>query len=387
MQIPKDIIEIHSKFKAAGKELFLVGGCVRDFKLGLDPKDFDMATNAFPEEIEQILEGHDFDLTGKQFGVMRVYTESEPIGYEIATYREDLSVGRKPIVKVGSTIENDSMRRDFTINALYYNIDTKEIIDLVGGLKDLDNRIVRACGNAKDRIKEDALRMLRAVRFKNYISGELDPELREAILEHPALEGPDSEGKIIPIAQERIAEEFLKGIKKSNITDSVDTYAKDLIEYQFIGQVFRNLHINENFMYYQSKPEILMADLLRFNTNHRDLLNKLVQQCKFSTDIAEGVVFLLDVENIDEDNAYSLKKRMNAKTLIKANDLLSYGNLMMGYGQYSGRIAFLLAFTKYEIKTNGDDLKNNEGFVEGAELGAEIAKRERDNFLNTYNTK
>jgi len=382
MQIPKDIIEIHKKFSEAGFELFLVGGCVRDFKLGLDPKDYDMATNAFPEEIEKILKGYDFDLTGKKFGVMRVRTAFDPNGYEIATYREDETAGRNPVVKIGSTMENDAWRRDFTINALYYDIATGTIIDLVDGEKDLENKVIRACGDPIKRINDDALRMLRAPRFKNTIGGTMDADLHNAILAHPVLEGPDKDGNIVPISQERIVEEFLKGVSKSYNMDMVDEYVKDLIEYQFIGQVFKGLHINESFSCNNKKPAILLADLLRFNTNHKDLFNKLVYTCGFSKQIAEGVIFLLSLENIDEDNAYKLRKKMN-KTDLTMDDVLCYGNLMV-LNDKIGRLAYVYAFTKYSITTNGDDLKANEGFVDGAELGLEIEKREKQNFISIY---
>ncbi len=380
MQIPIDIVEIQQKFIAAGKEIFLVGGCVRDFKLGLEPKDLDMATNAFPEEIETILEGFEMDLTGKSFGVMRVRSVFDPNGYEIATYREDETAGRKPTVKIGSTMENDAWRRDFTINSLYYNISGKNIIDHTGGLIDLENKIIRACGDPAKRIKDDALRMLRAVRFKNTIGGTIELTLHNAMLANPVLEGPDKDGNIVPISQERIAEEFLKGISKSYNMDLVDQYVKDLMMYQFLGQVFRGLHINENFTCNSKKPEIMIADLLRFNTNHKDLFNKLVYTCKFSIDIAEGVIFLLSLEDIDEDKAYKLRKRMDSKTKLNKDDLIVYSGLMVQNGKI-GRVHYVHAFTKYSITTSGDELKEKEGFVDGAELGAEIAKREKNNFL------
>jgi tRNA nucleotidyltransferase/poly(A) polymerase len=380
MQIPKDILEIHAKFIAAGKELFLVGGCVRDFKLGLEPKDYDMATNAYPEEIEAILEGHEMDLTGKNCGVMRIRTTFDPNGFEIATYREDESAGRKPVVKIGSTLENDAWRRDFTINALYYNISTKEIIDPTGGVKDLEDRVIRACGDPIKRINDDALRMLRAVRFKNTIGGTYDPSLREAMLANPVLQGPDKDGNIVPISQERISEEFLKGLNKTFNMDLVDQYVKDLMEFQFLGQVFRGLHINDSFTCHWREPELMIADLLRFNTNHKDLYVKLVDVCKFSKDITEGVLFLLDLEDIDEDKAYKLRSRMDSKTNLTRDDIIRYSGIMTENGKI-GRVHLVHAFSNYKITTSGDALKE-EGFVDGPELGAEKEKREKQIFIN-----
>jgi len=381
MQIPIDILEIHKKFIAAGKELFLVGGCVRDFKLGLEPKDYDMATDAFPEEIESILEGYEMDLTGKSFGVMRVRTEFDPNGYEIATYREDVTSGRNPVVKIGSTLENDAWRRDFTINSLYYDIAAKTIIDPTGGEQDLKDLVIRACGEPIKRINDDALRMLRAVRFKNTIGGKYDKALEEAMLANPVLQGPDKDGNIIPISQERIAEEFLKGLSKTHMLDLVDEYVKDLMEFQFLGQVFRGLHINENFTSHWKTPELMIADLLRFNTNHKDLYSKLVDVCKFSKDITNGVLFLLDLEDIDEDKVYKLRKRMDNKTNLTRDDLIRYSGIMVENGKI-GRVHYVHAFCMYKITTDGDKLKAEEGFIDGPELGAEIEKREKQNFIN-----
>lgn len=384
MKIPQDIINFHKQFIEAGKELYLVGGCVRDFKLGIKPKDFDMATNAFPTEIEAILKNYHLGLTGKNFGVMRVYTDAEPIGYEIATYREDVSSGRKPIVKIGSTIENDAIRRDFTINALYYDISTKAIIDLVDGQTDLKNKTIRACGNPLDRITDDALRMIRAVRFKNTIAGTIETKLHEAMLSRPTLEGPDDKGNIIPISQERIAEEFLKGLSKVYSRAFVADYINDLIEYQFIGQTFRGLHINESFTTNCKNPEVTIADILRFNTNSKELFNKLVYDSMFSTKLAKGVNFLLSLENLDESNAFRLRREM-VKTDLTMDDVLEYGSLMLESGK-TARLKYVVAFSKYEITTSGDELKANEGFKDGAELGAEIQKRETERFLTIYNS-
>lgn len=383
MHIPKDIIEIHDKFNQAGKDLYLVGGCVRDFKLGLKPKDFDMATNAFPEEIQTILSEYELGLTGKSFGVMRVFTKDEPSGYEIATYREDISVGRKPEVKIGSTIENDAKRRDFTINALYYNISTSELIDLVDGEKDLTSKTIRACGNPVERIHEDALRIMRGIRIKNSIGGLIDAELHDAILNNPVLEGPDGNGNIIPISQERISEEFIKGVTKAYSNIYVLSYVLDLMEYQMLGQIFRGLHINEKFSAAVKKPEIIIADVLRFNTNLKELFDALVYKCMFSRRIAEGVKFLLSLENLDKDSAYKLRKQMS-KTDLTMDHVLEYGGLMMEAGK-TARLKYVVAFTKYEITTSGDALKLNEGFKDGPELGAELEKRERENFLLIYN--
>ena len=116
-------------FKSKGKKLYVVGGAVRDFLTGDKPKDFDLATDALPDEVLEILGSkYKTNLQGKAFGVVVVFTDDQPEGMEIATFREDVSKGRNPEVKLGVTIEDDVKRRDLTYNALFYDLDTKELV-------------------------------------------------------------------------------------------------------------------------------------------------------------------------------------------------------------------------------------------------------------------
>jgi tRNA nucleotidyltransferase/poly(A) polymerase len=130
--IPQSVKELQLLFKSKGKKLYVVGGAVRDFLTGDKPKDFDLATDALPDEVLEII-GKDYktNLQGKAFGVVVVFTDDQPEGMEIATFREDVSKGRNPEVKLGVTIEDDVKRRDLTYNALFYDLDNKEIADLL----------------------------------------------------------------------------------------------------------------------------------------------------------------------------------------------------------------------------------------------------------------
>jgi tRNA nucleotidyltransferase/poly(A) polymerase len=165
MNIPEDIQQIKDAFKKNGYKLYVVGGAVRDALLGKSPKDFDLATDAVPDKVEEIMKEAGLRTlpTGKAFGVINVFTDQGE--YEIATFREDTTKGRNPEVKLGATIESDAARRDLRINALYYDLDTNEIIDLVGGVDDLKNGEINMVGNAQERFEEDPLRILRFFRF------------------------------------------------------------------------------------------------------------------------------------------------------------------------------------------------------------------------------
>ena len=210
--IPQSVKELHELFQSAGKKLYLVGGSVRDFLTGDKPKDFDLATDALPDEVLQILgDKYRTNLQGKAFGVVVVYTKDEPAGMEIATFREDVSKGRNPEVKLGVTIEDDVKRRDLTYNALFYDLDKREIVDLVGGVSDMENKVTRMVGNAIERIDEDSLRILRSFRFASRYGTPLSKDLSEAIKERKWLKNIDPEtGEMKRISQERVWEEIKK---------------------------------------------------------------------------------------------------------------------------------------------------------------------------------
>ena len=155
--------------RGAGRQAYLVGGCVRDILLGREPADYDVATDATPDRVQQLFPRS--LAVGAQFGVIVVSDESgagEQAQVEVATFRSDIgySDGRHPDrVVYASSPQEDVKRRDFTINALLLDPETKEVLDFVGGRDDLRAGIIRAIGRPEDRFREDKLRMVRAVRF------------------------------------------------------------------------------------------------------------------------------------------------------------------------------------------------------------------------------
>ena len=168
--IPDSVKELQLLFKSTGKKLYVVGGAVRDFLTGDTPKDFDLATDALPDEVLEILgKKYRTNLQGRAFGVVVVFTDEVPEGMEIATFRSDIYDGklgksRNPDVKF-TTIDQDVLRRDLRINGLFYDLDKKEIVDLVGGIDDIKNGVIGMIGDPDLRIKEDPLRILRAIRM------------------------------------------------------------------------------------------------------------------------------------------------------------------------------------------------------------------------------
>ena len=171
---------IIEELKARGHQAFLVGGCVRDHLFGLPTKDVDVATSATPQEVQEAFSG--VKLVGASFGVCLVPAGDEAV--EVATFRKDgvYMDGRRPEDVVFGSIEEDAARRDFTINALFMTPDG-QIIDHVGGLQDVQKRVLRCVGDPRQRFGEDALRLLRAIRFAARLGLSIEEETWNAIVE------------------------------------------------------------------------------------------------------------------------------------------------------------------------------------------------------------
>jgi putative nucleotidyltransferase with HDIG domain len=195
--IAKKIVE---RLQQAGFAAFWVGGCVRDFLLGREPQDFDIATDAKPEQVEKLF--HKTIPVGRKFGVMVVVEDEQQ--FQVATFRAeaDYQDGRRPEKVVFANAEADALRRDFTVNGLFYDPLTEKIHDWVGGEKDLRAKIIRTIGKAEERFAEDHLRLLRAVRFAAQLGFEIEPRTFAAV---KAL-AP----KIKLISAERIRDELIK---------------------------------------------------------------------------------------------------------------------------------------------------------------------------------
>jgi poly(A) polymerase len=199
--LPPEIAKkIVATLQQAGFAAFWVGGCVRDFLLGRAPQDFDIATDAKPEQVEKL-----FRKTipvGKKFGVMVVVENG--IQFQVATFRAeaDYQDGRRPEKIIFANAEADASRRDFTVNGLFYDPISEKIFDWVGGEKDLRAKIIRTIGKPEERFSEDHLRLLRAIRFAAQLNFEIEPKTFAAIQKLAP--------KIKIISAERIRDELLK---------------------------------------------------------------------------------------------------------------------------------------------------------------------------------
>lgn len=188
------------RLREHGHEAFWAGGCVRDMLLGCDPKDIDVATDAPPERIVSLFRRT--RKVGMQFGVILVRQHHYWI--EVATFRQDINYadGRRPDRVVFTSAREDAKRRDFTINGLFYDPLSREVIDYVGGREDLTAGLIRAIGNPAERFAEDHLRMLRAARFAARLGFRIDPATADAVRENAP--------SLARISPERIREELEK---------------------------------------------------------------------------------------------------------------------------------------------------------------------------------
>lgn len=207
MTIPKTAIYIISKLEDASYEAYFVGGCVRDMLMGITPGDFDITTNATPEQIKSVFK-RTVD-TGIKHGTVTVILNSE--NYEVTTYRLDgeyLNFRHPEQVTYTSELREDLKRRDFTVNAIAYHPENG-FIDFFGGRDDIEAKVIRGVGDASERFTEDALRMLRAIRFACQLGFDIESCTFTALQEKSEL--------IAHISMERIRDELIKAFTSEHV--------------------------------------------------------------------------------------------------------------------------------------------------------------------------
>jgi len=363
LSIPSDIIDLYKLFKKNGKELYVVGGAVRDALLGKKPKDFDLATDAFPEEVVKMVQDAGYSTigeVGQQFGVVIVQIPSDRNGVEIATFREDIGSGRRPEGVNYSTIDKDVLRRDLTINALFYDIGKGEVVDLVGGLKDIQDQKIRTVGKAADRFAEDPLRKLRALRFAGRTGSKLEAETADAILTDNSLEG---------VSPERIRDEFKKSIESAK---KVKDYLKMVSQFNLWSVMFPTLQVNEAFV--ESSLWLVQLAML-FGDNERDQIKKEMNKMTFTSDEVDSVLFLKSLLTFKPDDVFDLYKE-HERAGIDKNNIIVFAKI--------NRLDLKLvrAFLKYKPTTDGNEVMKKYG-VKGPQIGEKIKELEAEKFKNT----
>ena len=286
IDLPKNVENIIERLKEHGFEGFAVGGCVRDSLLKKTPTDWDITTDALPEDMKKIFK-KTFD-TGIAHGTVTVLMDG--VGYELTTYRIDgnYSDGRHPdSVSFSKNLSEDLCRRDFTINAMAYS-HNKGIVDLFGGRKDLQNGIIRAVGDAKKRFDEDALRMLRAVRFAAQLGFKIDDDTFEAIKEKAKLLSNVSKERIFVELNKSLCGDFAQNIKM--------VYTSGL--YRYIGKEFAKLDENIYDFYPRKFP------------NKKHMYWAVFLENIDNVEAVKKILFELKSDNATRNNTYLLVKEL-----------------------------------------------------------------------------
>ncbi|MCH2123291.1 MAG: CCA tRNA nucleotidyltransferase [Pirellulaceae bacterium] len=207
------------KLRDCGFDALWAGGCVRDELLGQEPRDYDVATSATPVQIQEVFSQRKTLAIGSAFGVITVLGGPRERQIDVATFRRDIgySDGRHPDCVEFTSAEEDALRRDFTINGLFFDPIKEEVIDYVGGRQDLEQRVIRAIQNPVDRFDEDKLRMLRAVRFATTYDFEIEENTFRAMQAYAQ--------EITVVSAERVTAELRRILEHSNRLQGVDLLA------------------------------------------------------------------------------------------------------------------------------------------------------------------
>jgi len=355
LRVPNDIKKIYKLFKKNKKQLYIVGGAVRDAILGKSPKDYDLATDATPDEVLAIAKKGGFKTyeVGKSFGVVVVG------GHEIATFRKDIGKGRRPDAVDFTDIQGDIKRRDLTINALFYDIGREEIVDLVGGLEDLKKKLVKTVGQAELRFDEDPLRKLRALRFNAALGGTMHADTYAALKKNPSLNG---------VSGERIREEFVKSIIKAK---SPKKYMKLCDKLGFTEQILPGLKVNSPYIN-ENDYILFLSWILR--KNDVSSLGTKLNNLKYSNNETENIQFLNILQTFKPENIYKVKKFQERTTLSN--------NQIIKWGKYIGNDFKKLV--KFKLSVKGNEVPKD---VRGPEIGKVIQSMEKEKFLNENSDK
>ena len=359
------LVSVSNTLIQSGFKAYIAGGAVRDLILGREPKDFDFATNATPEQIEAL-----FEKTipvGKKFGIIVVVVGS--LSIEVATFRRDGEYvdGRRPESIEIASPEEDARRRDFTVNALFYDFQTDQVIDYVGGLKDIEQKLLRTVGDPQKRFSEDYLRILRLIRFSAELGFEIEPqslEVSKALI-------PEVE----KVSAERIRVEIVKALASPDSGRAYDLLNDSgLFDLLFVGIDWKSNEIKNQFTQMRkldSSEETLWLGL--FLTQPSSLVELELKKMKCSRAVMDSV---LGVLKFWQDWTASKEPRRLSEWILRSFSLNR--NRLLHFGQIQNLIsvAELSEFKSWielpEKLLSGDD------FLKLGFQGAEIARLQKE---------
>lgn len=275
IKLPKSVELILSKLNNCGYEAYIVGGCVRDSIIGTTPHDWDICTSALPEQVMEVFKGYKIIPTGLKHGTVTIIIDDAQ--YEVTTYRIDgkYEDNRHPKeVSFTSDLKEDLSRRNFTINAMAYN-PSIGLVDYFGGKKDIRKKLIKCVGNPDERFNEDALRIMRAVRFASILDYRIENNTLESIKKNKML--------LKNVSMERINSEFIKTIKVSyrrEMAELIQVVVPELTE----KMICDSLVMVDTFCF-----SIYTTLALIFNFD-KDKLKEILQRLKFDNKTIKDVV-------------------------------------------------------------------------------------------------
>lgn len=362
ISIPKDVKYIIDTFYNNGYEAFMVGGCIRDILLNKTPMDYDIATSAPPEITEKLFKKT--IPTGIEHGTITVLIDKNP--YEVTTYRTEgtYSDNRKPDnVTFISDIKEDLARRDFTINAFAYN-DREGLLDYFSGNTDLNNKLIKCVGDPDRRFKEDALRMLRAVRFSAQLNFNIDEETFLAI--------KSNSSSIQNISKERIRVELSKTLLSNNAFSGMiklkeSNLLKEILPYDLnlnnsIDKVNQNLSSRLSFIFLNLESS-LIENIMRDLTFDKNTMNKVIALTS-SFEYVKSVKSKADCKRliikVGTDNIFNL---INIYESITSQSVIEITNLVQEILD-SNEVLYIK-----DLSIKGNDLIKELGITPGKILG------------------
>lgn len=309
--VPKEVYDIISKIEYEGFEAYMVGGCVRDCIMGIEPHDYDICTSALPEETMQIFRGEGMVTAGLKHGTVGIIRGKNV--YEITTYRldGDYSDGRHPdSVTFTNMLSEDLLRRDFTINAMAYNPKCG-LVDIYGGREDLEKGIIRCVGNPLERFSEDALRILRAIRFASRFGFRVEEETKKAMQKlYPTIE---------KVSIERINTEFTKTLVTKNAPEYIDEF-RDIIAL-FIPEIKPMFGFRQHSRWHNL--DVWQHTLKAISCSEEDIYIRLAL---FLHDIAKPQTYTPDEEGNGHFYKHAYEGMLIAKKILKrlrcSNDII-----------------------------------------------------------------
>ena len=322
IKLPKKVDTIIRTLQNGGFEAYAVGGCVRDTLLGREPGDWDITTSAMPEQTKALF-SHTFD-TGIEHGTVTVLLDKE--GFEVTTYRIDgeYEDSRHPKEVVFTrNLQEDLLRRDFTINAMAYN-ETDGLIDIFGGIKDLEAGVIRCVGNAKERFSEDALRILRGIRFAAQLGFSIEEETKEGMRSLAS--------NLKNISAERIQTEMVKMLISKRPDFLREAYKLGITK-QFFPEFDRMMETEQETIHHcYSVGEHTLHSMCNIRAD------KVLRLTMLFHDIGKPEYKTMDEEGVAHFKGHAQGSEKMAKTILKRlkfdNDTLRKVTTLVRYHDY-----------------------------------------------------